>query len=395
MRLPISIASVAIITIVSSCKESSVLPVASFITDADSYLVGDIVYFQSTCQDATSFEWDFKDGTGSSEENPTHVYTEEGKYTVSLVASNQDGSDEASKSLNIEMSYPCWTELASLNTARHRHFSVGYNNLVYVLSGKAEFSVEAYDPATNEWTFKANRPNMNGYPASCVMDDKVYFIGGGTIVDIYDLETDSWSEGPPLNTGRLAASAVSCNGKIYVFCGVPAWTGGNYISTMEIYDPATETWTEKSCPIQCFDLMTAEVNGKIYLFGGYYGYTDREALNTVYEYDTEADSWEYKSSMPTGRWGAACVVLDDLIYVIGGGLDYTWDNYSTTDCNIVEVYDPSGDTWESRSPMPVARTVCAACVLNDMIYVSGGAIMFSSSHDNFHVYDPACDAESN
>lgn len=41
---------------------------------------------------ATSWSWDFGDGQGSAAPNPTHVYTVEGHYTVSLTVTGQNGA---------------------------------------------------------------------------------------------------------------------------------------------------------------------------------------------------------------------------------------------------------------------------------------------------------------
>ena len=51
--------------------------------------------FTNTSNFGDSYVWDFGDGTGTStEENPTYTYAEEGTYTVKLIATNNDGSDE-------------------------------------------------------------------------------------------------------------------------------------------------------------------------------------------------------------------------------------------------------------------------------------------------------------
>jgi PKD repeat protein len=42
---------------------------------------------------ATSWFWDFGDGSTSTEQNPTHSYAQEGNYTVILTASNSAGND--------------------------------------------------------------------------------------------------------------------------------------------------------------------------------------------------------------------------------------------------------------------------------------------------------------
>ncbi|HSD78014.1 MAG TPA: DNRLRE domain-containing protein, partial [Solirubrobacteraceae bacterium] len=53
----------------------------------------------------TAWSWDFGDGSpASSEQNPAHVYTEAGTYTVSLTASNASGSNVATKTAYIVVS---------------------------------------------------------------------------------------------------------------------------------------------------------------------------------------------------------------------------------------------------------------------------------------------------
>jgi PKD repeat protein len=45
----------------------------------------------------TSWSWDFGDGGSSTDEDPSHTYTADGNYTVSLTASNAVGSDTATE----------------------------------------------------------------------------------------------------------------------------------------------------------------------------------------------------------------------------------------------------------------------------------------------------------
>ena len=45
----------------------------------------------------TSWSWDFGDGTTATEQNPSHIYTSAGNYTVNLTSSNADGSSSSVK----------------------------------------------------------------------------------------------------------------------------------------------------------------------------------------------------------------------------------------------------------------------------------------------------------
>lgn len=60
------------------------------------------VSFTSNTPDATSYAWEFGDGTGVSEEaNPTYIYAEGGTYPVKLTVANQYGSSEIVKDVTV------------------------------------------------------------------------------------------------------------------------------------------------------------------------------------------------------------------------------------------------------------------------------------------------------
>lgn len=69
-------------------------PTAGFSADPTTVEVGGEVSFTADSENATSWEWDFGDGSTSSSENPTHAYEEEGSYTVSLTVSNDAGAED-------------------------------------------------------------------------------------------------------------------------------------------------------------------------------------------------------------------------------------------------------------------------------------------------------------
>ena len=55
------------------------------------------VQFTDLSVGATSWDWDFGDGTGSAAQNPTHQYVSVGDYTVSLTVSNSAGADSGDR----------------------------------------------------------------------------------------------------------------------------------------------------------------------------------------------------------------------------------------------------------------------------------------------------------
>jgi PKD repeat protein len=57
----------------------------------------DVWFTDKSAGAPTSWKWDFGDGSTSTEQSPRHTYTTLGTYTVTLTASNKDGSDTTSK----------------------------------------------------------------------------------------------------------------------------------------------------------------------------------------------------------------------------------------------------------------------------------------------------------
>ena len=92
----------------------------------------------------------------------------------------------------------------------------------------------------------------------------------------------------PTPRGYLATAAV--NGKIYAIGGLnPSFERAQGISTVEEYDPVTDTWTLKAdMPTPRAVLSTSVVNGKIYAIGGEAEHLTLESrawVSTVEEYD--------------------------------------------------------------------------------------------------------------
>ncbi|MDD1702004.1 MAG: PKD domain-containing protein [Methanoregula sp.] len=78
---------------------TTLAPVASFSADRQLGKAPFVVQFTDLSSNSpASWNWDFGDGTASSEQNPRHIYQQEGSYNVSLTATNQYGSDTSFKS---------------------------------------------------------------------------------------------------------------------------------------------------------------------------------------------------------------------------------------------------------------------------------------------------------
>src|SRR5204863_9424185 len=92
-----------------------------------------------------------------------------------------------------------------------------------------------------------------------------------------------------------------------------------------------------------------------------------------------ADSWQPAADMPAPRAAHASVVLDGLLYVVGGVGPRS---------NELWIYDPETNLWNSsRAPMPTAREHLTASAVDHKLYVIGGR--WSAGHlRTVEEYDP-------
>ena len=209
---------------------------------------------------------------------------------------------------------------------------------------------------------------------------------------------NSWATKASMHFSRTGAGAAVVNGIVYVIGGSQRYntsdSGFSYrsINSTEAYDPASDIWFDKaSMPTSRDGLGVAVFQDKIYCFGGRNVSKDYSISTNVNEvYDTETDSWETKMPMPTARSGFQASVVDDKIYLIGGRVESESSSISKKSAQ-VEIYDPLTDTWAFGLPIPTAVAGYASAVLDGKIYIISGVAGGSTYTNLTQVYDPKTD----
>jgi N-acetylneuraminic acid mutarotase len=242
------------------------------------------------------------------------------------------------------------------------------------------------------WTTKTSMPTARYVLSSSVVDGKIYAIGGTpgsgafSTVESYDPVTDTWTRKANMPMIRAAGTSSVVNGRIYVMGGRPSLNGAN-ISSVQEYDPKTDTWRAKANMLTARSwLSSSVVDGKIYAIGGARTYNST-ALSTVEEYDPATDTWTRKADMPTARVCLSTSAVNGKIYTIGGNLSNQWYQGHST----VEEYNPATDNWTRKADMPTGRTYISTCALNGKIYAIGGLSTSANHLSPVEEYDPAMD----
>ena len=249
-------------------------------------------------------------------------------------------------------------------------------------------------PATLQWTRKSDMPTARTGFATSVVNGTVFVIGGNiqlergefgeistSTVEMYDPETDTWEQKSNMPTARSGVSVSVVDGKIYAIGGTKIKTiqvprGFNSeseeLATVEMYDPVTDTWTQKADMPTPKKTMTCVVNGKIYAIGGWLTTNEKPHLETVEVYDPGTDTWAKAQSMNCARCSAAISVVNGKIYAIGGLGSPPIQEQSDLYLSSVEVFNPKTNQWQEGTEMSAPKALHTASVIDGKIYVIGG-----------------------
>jgi len=205
--------------------------------------------------------------------------------------------------------------------------------------------------------------------------------------EVYDPATDTWETKTSMPTKRYQMEANAVDGKIYVIGGR---TGGQYttVALNEVYDPETDTWTTKEpIPYPVVSYASTVVDNNIYVIGGQDEFHDQLNLDFTQIYDTETDTWSQGTHIPAATWQAAAgattgTMAPKRIYVLGG------EGGFAEPLNQNYIYDPETDVWTTGTPIPTPRINPAVTVVNDLVYVIGGGIGWLESTAAVDQYTP-------
>jgi N-acetylneuraminic acid mutarotase len=252
-----------------------------------------------------------------------------------------------------------WTQKADMPTARYYAGSAVVDGRIYVIGGRDQAkailsAIEEYDPATDTWTRRADMPTRRATSVIAAVEGIIYVIGGMfgetvqdnrplSAVEAYDPATDTWTAKADMPTAIFDHAACVIDGRIYVSGGetscidIPGPVPFGTLATVQVYDPAADTWTQASdMPGPTADHAASAVDGKMYIIGGSV-WPSAFLSPVVYVYDPATDTWTTAADLPTPRWDLTANVVDGKIYAIGGkrGATATVPIFST-----VEEFDP-------------------------------------------------------
>lgn len=185
-----------------------------------------------------------------------------------------------------------------------------------------------------------------------------------------------------LNQVRMGHTAtLLANGQVLIaggYGGYPNSGNDDVLSSVEIYDPASKTFSFTGGLATARELHTATTlqNGKVLIVGGATpiggGYTQETASAEIY--DPSTGLFAPTGSLTTPRYGHTATLLPNGRVLVAGG----YQNETQNSVQTVELYDPTTGTFTTTGSLSVPRGGAPATLLNDgTVLIAGGVNSFS------------------
>ncbi|MFA5039827.1 MAG: kelch repeat-containing protein [Candidatus Omnitrophota bacterium] len=243
---------------------------------------------------------------------------------------------------------------------------------------------EIFTVSKNEWRDAPDLPEPREEHGIAFVDGRVFVFGGrisggptNTCVT-FSISRNKWEVIPLMSIVRSQPGVAVVGDRIFVIGGRD--NDGDTLESVEVYKVSGNTWTAPGVvapmPTPRFNFGVAVIGNRIFTFGGW----NRGELSTVEVHDTETNTWTKLSPMPTARSGMAVAVIGHQIWCFGG--------FDGRYLDVMEVFDVDKNEWTtSKFKMTSPRNEAKAVVIDGMIWIIGG-----DSHgepiDLVEIFDP-------
>ncbi len=247
---------------------------------------------------------------------------------------------------------------------REKFFSITI--ILLIVIGLMAWTPNVWPGESVTWEIlSSNMPTARSGLIAAVVGADIYTLGGHRGSDTYSDERsmrenevyhtliNSWEEMEfiPSYRGCYGFATAVVNNKIFMFGGAnPSGTG--HYSYINLYDIDSNTWTVdiSLLPYPVASPTAVVYDGYIYIFGGKSGAesgSEQPYRKIAIKFDPNTYEFTYLAELPYYRESGKAIVINDLIYLIGGTTATQADlPYGILDNTpVIDVYNPSENEW--------------------------------------------------
>lgn len=356
-----------------------------------------------------------------------------------VVAGGDTGNGGTSAELH-DPSSGAWSLTGSLAVSRIGHTATAllgpecqgatppaYCGKVLVAGGTSAASLpsaELYDPATGQWSLTGSLNNPRSMHTATLLIGaachgatvptwcgKVLITGGQPtpsstsapqFAELYDPAAGTWTQSGAMASLRFDDTATQLDGPQCSGVSPPVWCGrvliaggrtsvsGGWISSSEVYNPTTGTWSATGSLSTARFQHTASLLvgppctaasppaycGKVIVTGG--AGASFNDLPQSELYDPSSGTWSTGGSLNKTRRQHTATTLPNGEVLVAGGEDPGSPTSGPRTISSAELYNPAIDAWSFTGSMVTARYLHAAVQLNNSAVLSvGGCCDFS------------------
>jgi hypothetical protein len=179
-------------------------------------------------------------------------------------------------------------------------------------------------------------------------------------------------------TARHESSMVLFKDKFYLI-------GGRGMNPVNVYNPKSNTWEEKSKPpFEIHHFQAVAYKDAVYVIAMTGKYPKEVPLENIWLYYPDKDTWEKGPEIPNNirRGGAGVSVYKDKLYLTCG-IDF---GHTSGTNNNFNSYDLITGEWKNLTKAPHIRDHFSTIVVGDNLYCIGGRNTSFHYPDNFGAF---------
>ena len=271
------------------------------------------------------------------------------------------------------------------------HSATLLNSGKVLIAGGGNSSAQLYDPVTNSFSAIGGMAAQRSFHTATLLADGKVLLAGGTgnngatsnTAQIYDPVSGNFTSTANMKAAREYHTATLLAGGKVLLAGGRTKSGNGYVylSSAELYDPVTNTFTAVSAAMSAARFahiavpVTAGPNsGKVLIAGG----ANSAALATTELYDPATNTFAPTGSLSTARQYLTASPISNGI-LVAGGLN------SSGRVGTGQVYQ--GSAFVGNATMKAARSAHTATVLSDgNVLVVGGQASSGTSTVTAELY---------
>lgn len=284
-----------------------------------------------------------------------------------------------------------WTPTGSMSVNRTGFTATLLENGEVLVAGGSDYEIncwataELYNPSTGEWSLTGSMTQPRCLHSATLLSNGDVLVSGGvdslydtnintatvTAAEIYNPSTGKWTATGSLNVSRASAATLLLeNGEVLSAGGYNNTGNSNpntYLTSAELFDPATGTWN-----------LTGSISGSVGLPTNPVLLSDGDVLIAGFAqiYNSATGSWTATGALPTITFGPtkAAPLADG--NVLGTGNECKGTKYYSCHANptaIAFLYNFSGNSWSQTGSMYYARFYHTMTLLpSGKVLVAGG-----------------------